>query len=118
MIIIKSRNVIKTKKKIYLNLTKQQKKMIGFKYDSDLGEYIYRFPVYKAKDSGKTTLYCKMGINDETNEAWFDVFSTTGQLYAPYYNRGGIKSDVIKVVDKNIKKELSKINKLCRGDEE
>ena len=117
MITIKTKQRTKSKKKrVFLNLTKQQQKLVGFKYDYDLKEYIYKFPVYRAKDSGKATLFCKLGINDETNEVWTDVFSTTGQLYTSYYRREGVKSDVIKKVDKNIKKELDKLIKICRGD--
>ena len=100
--------------KYILELSLEQKRKIGFHFDPILQEYVYKFPVYKYKN--KPTIICKLGINEEINEVWFNVYKINGDLYTGYYNREYGKSKIYPVIDKNIIKELKKLGaKKVRG---
>ena len=90
-----------------LDLTPQEMKTLGFKYDHNANDFTYEFPVYRSK--GKTTLYCKIGINEDTHYVWANVYDNDKELYSPYYNRTYGKSNVIKIIDSNISKELVRL---------
>lgn len=90
-----------------LDMTLQKKKTLGFKYNRELNDYIYEFPVYRSH--GKITLHAKVGVDEETNYIWVNVYDNDGKLYVPYYNRTYGKSNVIKIVDSNISKELVRL---------
>ena len=89
-----------------VNLT--QMKELGFKYDYEIQDYIYKFPVYKSKKN-EPLIFCRLGVDEETKQIYFNVCNVDGTLYAAFYNRYYGKSKVIKVIDKNIKKEFKKL---------
>jgi hypothetical protein len=79
---------------------------MGFRYDIDLQEYTYNFPVYKS--CGKTSLICKLWIDEESIVHW-KVCDVRGNTYPSYYNREYGKSEIVPIIDKNISRELKKI---------
>ena len=90
-----------------LYISKHEMKSIGFKYDYILKDYVYEFPVYKY--GRKPVVICKLGINPETYEIWFNVCSN-GALYAAYYNRELHNNNlVVGIIEKNIQKEFKKL---------
>lgn len=100
----------KRKEKVYtLELSKQEKKDLGFKYDYYLEDYVYEFPVYKSKADNKTSLSCKLIVNEKNNIVSYIVCDMNGDVYAPYHNRYYGKSAIIPAVDKNIRKEFIKL---------
>lgn len=88
-----------------LDLSYQDRNDIGYRYDSQFDGYAYSFPVYLCK--GSPIIMCRMTIMDD-NTLCFHVVSN-GVTYAPFYNRDGLQSDVVKVIDKNIRRELKKL---------
>ena len=93
-----------------LNLTSDEMKELGFKYDFELQEYAYMFPVYNRKSKNKKdSIICKLGINEETKQVWINVYNSNGRLYPSYYNRQYGKSNIIPIIDKNIKTEINKL---------
>lgn len=94
-------------KRYTLDVSYKQQKELGFRYDSKLNEYVYEFPVYLYK--GRPNIVCKLGINEDNNEVWYQVCDTEGRTYSAYYNRKYGKSKVIPVIDRNIKKQLNKL---------
>lgn len=90
-----------------LNVIKEEKKELGFRYNFDLDDFIYEFPVYKFK--GRTSIICKLGVDNETNDVWFNIYDISGYLYPAYYNRKYGKSKIVSIIDKNIEKELIKL---------
>ena len=91
-----------------LYISKHEMKTIGFRYDYILRDYVYEFPVYKYKK--KPLITCKLGIDTDNYEVWFGVYDSKGTLYAPYYDREFSTNNlVLKVVEKNIKKEFKKL---------
>lgn len=94
-------------KRYTLELSYKQQKNLGFRYDSKLEEYVYEFPVYPYK--GRPSIVCKLGINEDTNEVWWNICDTIGHTYSAYYNRDYGKSKIIPIIDRNIEKELKKI---------
>ena len=101
-------NMRKNRNKTYkLNISNQDMKQKGFRYDFLLQEYAYEFPVYKYNK--KPTIVCKLGVDNDTNNIWFNVYDIKGNLYPPYYNREYGKSKVIDIIDKNITKEFRKL---------
>lgn len=90
-----------------LDLTPQEMKTLGFRYDHSIDGFTYEFQVYRSH--GKATLYCKIGIDEETKYVWFNVYDNEKKLYSPYYNRTYGKSNVVKIVDSNISKELVRL---------
>lgn len=91
-----------------LNITSQEMKDLGFKYDFELQDYIYKFPVYLSQKK-EPLVFCKLGIDEETKKVFFNVCDTNGGLYTPYYNREYGKSKVVEVIDKNIRKEFTRL---------
>lgn len=74
-------------------------------YHMGEGVYCHRFPVYR---QGKyVTLFGVFVANNEDKNIHIDVFDENGCLYSPYY-RNDKSSDVIKIINQNIKKELVK----------
>lgn len=90
-----------------LDITINQMKKLGFRYDSKLDDYIYKFPVYK--HNKVPTLFCKLGIDEETNRIWFNVYDANDTIYSPYYDRKYGKNSIIPIVEKNISNELKKL---------
>ena len=90
-----------------LDLSPQELKTLGFRYDHNSEDYTYEFPVYRSH--GKTVLYCKIGIEEGTKLVWFNVYDNNRQLYTPYYNRTYGRSNVITIIDSNISKELLRL---------
>lgn len=89
-----------------LNLTTQEMKNAGFRYDMSSELYTYEFPVYKSKN--KIVLWCKFAVEEESKQIRISVYDTNKKLYPAYYNGKG-QHRVIDVVDENIAKELKKI---------
>lgn len=94
-------------KRYKLDLSYKEQKEIGFRYDPKLDEYIYEFPVYSC--NGKASIVCKLGINDDTKEIFYNICDTMGRVYHGYYVRNYGKSKVISAIDRNLKKQLNKI---------
>ncbi len=90
-----------------LEISKKKMKELGFKYDLQLDKYIYKFPVYK--NNKVPLIFCKLGIDEETNCIWFNVYDLHDMLYAPYYNRTYGKNSVVPIIDKEIKKEINRL---------
>jgi len=90
-----------------LNISKTKMKEFGFRYDSKLENYIYKFPVYK--NNKVPLIFCKLGINEETHAVWFNVYDSNDMLYAPYYNRTYGKNSIVPIIDKVIENELNKL---------
>lgn len=91
-----------------LYISKHEMKAIGFKYDCILKDYVYEFPVYKY--GRKPVIICKLGIDQETYEIWFNVCSTNGVLYAAYYDREFHKNNlIVGIIENNIQKEFKKL---------
>lgn len=90
-----------------LNLTAQEMKDIGFRYDVTSELYTYEFPVYKSK--GKTYLWCKIGVAEDTHQIRLSVYDVNKRLYVAYYNRTFGLNRVVSIVDENIEKELKKL---------
>lgn len=91
-----------------LSVNSAQMKELGFKYDFELQDYIYKFPVYLSKKK-EVLVFCKLGVDEETKQIYFNVTNKDGTLYAPFYDRQYGKSMVVEVIDKNIKKEFKKL---------
>ena len=72
-----------------------------FKYDFKLGEYLYTFPVYSCNH--EPVLFCKMGVDKETSEVFYQVCDSYGRLYPAYYNRCYSSNNrVVSLIDKKI----------------
>lgn len=97
--------------KVYL--TKEKKKELGFKYDYELGDYVLKFTVYKY---GKIPLiFCKLGIDEETNIIWHCIYDANNSLYTPFYNREYGRNTIVPKIDKEIKKKLNELGaKKCK----
>jgi len=89
---------------------------LGFRYsrvrsDIDNPVYIYKFPVYKHRDTvlleGWFTLYFNTG---EIKVDVMDVYNGLYGRYAPfYYYEYGDYTPILDVIDKRINKELRRI---------
>ena len=90
-----------------LNIDRNQMKKIGFSYDHELEDYIYKFPVYKYNKV--PLLFCKLGIDEETNRVWFNICDANNTLYAPYYNGEYGCNSIISDIEKVISSELNKL---------
>ena len=84
--------------------SKENLKQLEFQH---IGKGIYRhlFPGYKWQ--GYNTIMCQFLAYDDTNKITISVYQEDGNLYAPYY-REDSNNDVLKVVNKNIERELKK----------
>lgn len=89
-----------------LDVTKEEMKKLGFRYDNEFDDYIYKFPVYKYNKI--PILFCKIGIDEETKHIWFNVYDNNG-LYMPYYNDEYGKNTLIPLIEERIEKEFSKL---------
>ena len=99
----------KHNKTYILSLSKQEMKDLGFKYDFEIQEYIYKFPVYKSSKN-EPLIFCKLGIDEENNKVFFNVCDLSGELYTSYYNREyGKPNFVVETIDRNIEKEFKKL---------
>ena len=94
-------------KRYTLDLSYKQQKEIGFRYDPKLNEYVYEFPVYLYK--GRPNIVCKLGINENSNEIWYQVCNINGQTYFPFYVRSYGENKVVRIIDKNIEKQLRQL---------
>lgn len=90
-----------------LNITRGQMKNLGFRYDHDLDDYIYKFPVYKCDKV--PLIFCKLGIDEETNRVWFNIYDANNTLYAPYYDNEYGKNALINIIDNKINQELKRL---------
>lgn len=90
-----------------LDISKKEMKALGFRYDRELGDYIYKFSVYQYNKS--PLLFCKIGIDEETKRVWFNIYDTSNVLYAPYYNNEYGNNDIIPDIEKVILSELDKL---------
>lgn len=91
-----------------LSVNSTQMKELGFKYDFEIQDYIYKFPVFLSKKK-EPLIFCRLGVDEETKQIYFNVCNVDGTLYAAFYNRYYGKSKVLEVIDKNIKKEFKKL---------
>lgn len=91
-----------------LSVNSTQMKELGFRYDYEIQDYIYKFSVYKSQKK-EPLVFCKLGVDEETRQIYFNVCNTDGTLYAPFYDRYYGKSDVVKIINKNITKEFKKL---------
>ena len=93
-----------------LNLTVQEMKNAGFRYDMSSELYTYEFPVYKSKE-GKVLLWCRLAVEENSQQIRISVYDTNKRLYPAYYNKGRIAGfhSVVSTIDENIKNELKKI---------
>ena len=91
-----------------LSVNSTQMKELGFRYDYEIQDYIYKFPVYKSQKK-EPLIFCKLGVDEETKQVYFNVCNVDGTLYTPFYDRYYGKSDVVKVIDKNIAREFKKL---------
>lgn len=89
-----------------LDVTKEKMKKLGFRYDNEVDGYIYKFPVYKYNKI--PVLFCKIGIAEETNRIWFNVYDNNG-LYMPYYNAEYGKNMVVPLIEERIENEFTKL---------
>lgn len=94
-------------KRYTLDLSHKQQKELGFRYDPKLDEYIYEFPVYLYK--GRPNIVCKLGIKEENNEIFYSICDTEGRTYHSYYVRDYGKSNVVSIIDRNLRKQLNKL---------
>ena len=90
-----------------LDVTKNEMKALGFRYDRELDDYIYKFPVYQYNKN--PLLFCKIGIDEETKKIWFNVYDARNALYALYYNDEYGNNDIIPNIEKVILSELDKL---------
>ena len=58
---------------------------------------------------GRPNIVCKLGINEDNNEVWYQVCDTEGRTYSAYYVRGYGKNSVVTIIDRNIKRQLNKL---------
>lgn len=89
-----------------LDITKEEMKKLGFRYDSEYDGYVYRFPVYKYNKI--PILFCKIGIDEETKQVWFRVCDNNG-LYMSYYNEEYGRNKLVPLIEEQIEKEFSRI---------
>ena len=98
----------KNNKTYILSVNSAQMKELGFKYDYEIQDYIYKFPVYLSKKK-EPLVFCKLGVDEGVKRIYFNVTNKDGTLYAPYYDRQYGKSMVVEMIDKNIQKEFKKL---------
>ena len=91
-----------------LSVNSTKMKELGFRYDFELQDYIYKFPVYLSKKQ-EPLVFCKLGIDKETNKVFYNVCNIDGTLYTPFYDRYYGKSKVVEIIDKIILKEFKKL---------
>lgn len=99
-------------KKFKLDITTQQMKDVGFRYDHNVEDYTYRFPVYKYKK--QPIIFCTLGIDEETKEVRFTVKDANDNVYAPFYDREYGVNDIIPLIEKNISSELRKLGAVSK----
>jgi hypothetical protein len=88
-------------------------KELGFRYDNKISNqehpvYYYRFPVHKYKKY--TVLECELLVDTSNGNIDLNLYDEKNNIYYPfYYNDYGDYSPLLKLVNKNIKKQLNKI---------
>lgn len=94
-------------KKFKLDLSNNELKNLGFKYDNSFDAYTYRFPVHKYN---KTFLiFCKIGVDEETKMIWYNVYNSDGSLYSPFYSREYGVNGLLSGIEKNILIKLKEL---------
>ena len=92
-----------------LNLTPQEMKNVGFRYDMSSELYTYEFPVYKSKN--KVLLWCKLVVEEDCRQIRISIYDVNKRLYPAYYNGGrimGLKTETITIRVTEEQKELIK----------
>ena len=93
-------------KRYKLDISKNEMKRLGFRFDYELDDYVYKFPVYRY---GRIpVLFCKLGFYEETNNIWFNIYDNNG-LYIVYYNREYGKNAILSEIEEAISTEFNKI---------
>lgn len=95
-------------KSYILSVNSAQMKELGFRYDYEIHDYIYKFPVYKSKKK-EPLIFCRLGVDEETKRVFFNICNPDNSLYTPFYNREYGKSKVVEVIDRNVQKEFRKL---------
>lgn len=90
-----------------LDIAKAKMKRIGFRYDHELDDYIYKFTVYRY--SNIPLIFCKLGVDGETQMVWFNVYDANDALYSPYYDREYGNNVIIHQIEDAISTELIKL---------
>jgi hypothetical protein len=90
----------------FLDISSKEQEDMGFKFDSDYGEYIYRFPVYKC--DGVPTLFCRLIVDSDTHKVIFRIFDKNDSIYAAYYNRNK-NNRLLPIIDAAVKKEFKRL---------
>lgn len=90
-----------------LNMNRSQMKKSGFRYDAELDDYVYRFPVYRYKNIPVN--FCKIGIDEDTGKVWFNIYDANNMLYQPYYDRSYGTNEVVPEIDTVILAEFSRL---------
>jgi len=88
-------------------MTKEEMKGKGFRYDPKSETYTYRFPVYKYHS--RPLIFCKVGVDETTGSAWFNIYDMNDTLYAAYYGREYGVSSIIPVIEKAVAEGLEKL---------
>ncbi len=94
-------------KKFKLDLSISELKDLGFKYDNACDTYTYRFTVYRYNKN--PLIFCKIGIDEETNRVWYNVYNADGSLYCPFYNREYGVNGLLSGIEKNILIKLKEL---------
>ncbi len=94
-------------KNFKLDLSNNELKDLGFKYDNSFDAYTYRFPVYKYNKA--PLIFCKIGVDEETNMVWYNVYNADGSLYSPFYNREYGVNSLLSGIEKNILIKLKEL---------
>lgn len=88
---------------------------LGFRYKRSMSDaeddvYEYSFPVYRYHMS--ISLECRFLLWQKSNRLKVDVFDyTTHGIYGPWYNdNSGVHEEIIKIINKNILKEMKRLN--------
>ncbi len=89
-------------------------KQLGFRHIGD-GVYIHDFVGYKWH--GYTTITCRFTVFNNSLDVQVDVYSESGQIYAPYYNEEK-NNEVLKIIRANISRELKHCNIRIANKEE
>jgi hypothetical protein len=95
-------------KQYKLEKTVDELKAIGFHYNMEYQKYVYEFPVF-LDNNKKPSITCKIFADEDDNHICWNVCSWDNNSYPPYYNRQYRVTKVVKIIDKNIQKELKKI---------
>ena len=84
--------------------SKENFKLLDFHH---IGDGIYRHIFAGYRWQGYTTITCQFLGYDDSNRIIISVYQEDGNLYAPYYKESN-DNEVLKIVNKNIERELKK----------